>query len=111
MPIYKNLYVTGSLRRPAGFTASASSQTLFGLTEETGKQRYQGDTDEGNAAASHKLLHTLRLCTRVIVTVTFQKVDRTPDTKTCTECYYESLQNSDCAVEKCHNKILLAALG
>ena len=110
MPIYK-LICNGQLAPPGRITAPASSQTLFGLTEETGKQRYQSDTDEGNAAASHKLLHTLRLCTRVIVTVTFQKVDRTPDTKTCTECYYESLQNSDCAVEKCHNKILLAALG
>ena len=95
------------MRRLAGFTAPASSQTLFGLTEETGKQRYQGDTDEGYAATSHELLHTLRLCTGVIVAVAFQKVDCTPDTKTCTESYYQSLQNTDCAVEKCHKFFLL----
>ena len=61
MPIYK-LICNGQLAPPGRITAPASSQTLFGLTEETGKQRYQSDTDEGNAAASHKLLHTLRLC-------------------------------------------------
>ena len=42
---------------PGRITAPASGQTLFGLTEETRKQRYQGDTDEGNVAASHKLFH------------------------------------------------------
>ena len=42
--------------------------------------------------------------TGVIVTVTFQQVDRTPDTKTSTECHDESLQYTDCAVEKCHMK-------
>ena len=106
----KQQYVSSQLA-PPGRIYCSGKQSGFGLTEQSGKQRYQSDTDEGNAAASHKLLHTLRLCTRVIVTVTFQKVDRTPDTKTCTECYYESLQNSYCAVEKCHNKILLATLG
>ena len=51
---------------PGRITAPASGQTLFVLTEETRKQRYQGDTDEGNVAASHKLLHTLGLCLCVI---------------------------------------------
>ena len=40
----------------------------------------------------------------VIVAVTFQQVDRTPDAKTGTECHDESLQYTDCAVEKCHMK-------
>ena len=34
----------------------------------------------------------------------FQQVDRTPDTKTGTQCHDESLQYTDCAVEKCHMK-------
>ena len=89
---------------------SKGDYLLCRLTEETGEQRYQSDTDEGYTAASHELLHTLGLCTRVIVTVTFQKIDCTPDTKTCTECYYESLQYSDCAVEKCHSNFLLARI-
>lgn len=37
----------------------------------------------------------------------FQKVDRAPDTKTCTEGYYQSLQYADCTVEKCHKFVLL----
>ena len=32
------------------------------LAEQTAQQRDQGDADEGNAAASHELLHTLTLC-------------------------------------------------
>ena len=30
--------------------------------EQTGQQGHQSDTDQGNAAASHQLLHTLTLC-------------------------------------------------
>ena len=53
------------LAPPGRITAPASSQTLFGLTEETGKQRYQGDTDEGNAATDHELFYPqlgVKLC-------------------------------------------------
>ena len=49
----------------------------------------------------------MSICAGVIVAVTFQKVDRAPDTETCTERYYQSLQNTDCAVEKCHKDFLL----
>ncbi len=42
----------------------------------------------------------MSISTGVIIAVAFQKVDRAPDTKTCTEGYYQSLQNTDCAVEK-----------
>ena len=52
----------------------------------------------------------MSICTGVIVAVTFQKIDCTPDSKTCTECYYESLQYADCAVEKCHSNFLLARI-
>ena len=34
--------------------------------EQTAQQGDQGDADEGNAAASHQLLHTLTLCLCVI---------------------------------------------
>ena len=43
--------------------------------------------------------------TRIIISVTFQKIDCTPDTKTGTESYYKSLKNTDCTVEKCHKEI------
>jgi hypothetical protein len=94
------------------------------LAEEPGKQGNQSDTDEGHTATGHQLLHTLRLCTGVIIAglrsasvrakrrstgpaAPFQKVDRAPDTKTCTEGYYQSLQYADCTVEKCHKFVLL----
>ena len=34
--------------------------------EQTAQQGDQGDTDEGNAAASHQLLHTLTLIARLL---------------------------------------------
>ena len=70
--------------------------------EQTAQQGDQGDTDEGNAAASHQLLHTLTLCTRVVVAVTFEQVDNAPDTETGTERDNEGLKNGDCLFKKCH---------
>ena len=74
---------------------------LLYLTEESGKQRHQSNTDESDTAASHQLLHALGLGTGVIVAVAFEQVDRTPDTKTGTESDDERLQYTDCTVEKC----------
>ena len=49
--------------------------------EQTAQQGDQGDTDEGNAAASHQLLHTLTLAAGVILSIALQQVDATPDTQ------------------------------
>ena len=38
----------------------------------------------------------------VVVTVTFQQVDDTPNAETGTECDYEGLKNGDCLSKKCH---------
>ena len=62
------------------------------LAEQTAQQGNQGDTDEGNAAASHQLLHALRLCGRVIAAVTFHQVDSTPYAQTGTQSDHQSLQ-------------------
>jgi len=51
----------------------------------------------------HNMLHAPKLCTGIIVTVTFQEVDRSPDTKTCANSYYESLKYAYCVVEKYNN--------
>ena len=118
-----NRYVNRQLA-PPGRIFCPGKQSGFGLTEESGEQGNQSDTDEGHTATGHQLLHTLRLCAGVIIAglrsasvrakrrstgpaAPFQKVDRAPDTKTCTESYYQSLQNTDCAVEKCHKFFLL----
>ena len=41
----------------------------------------------------------------VIVAVTFQQVDRAPNTKTGSKSHDESLQYTDCTVEKCHKLV------
>ena len=46
----------------------------------------------------------------VIVAVALKQVDGSPDAQACTECHYESLQYSYCAVEKCHSNFLLARI-
>ena len=72
------------------------------LLEKAGKQRHKCGTDKGYTAACHKLLHSLRLGARVVVAVTFQQVDDTPDTKTSTQSDNESLKNGNCLFKKCH---------
>src|SRR5574344_1891250 len=47
----------------------------------------------------------MSICTRVIVTVSFHKIDCTPDSKTCSKCDYKCLQCSYCALKKCHVSI------
>lgn len=40
--------------------------------------------------------------TGVVVAVTLQQVDGSPDAETSTQCDNESLKNGYCAIEKCH---------
>ena len=70
--------------------------------EQPGEQRYKNHTNNGYTSASHELLHALRFCARVVVAVTFQQVDNTPDTKTSTQSDNESLKNGNCLFKKCH---------
>lgn len=72
------------------------------LTEEAGEQRNEYDADQGYAAARHELLHTLAFRAGVIIAVTFQQVDRTPDAETGTECNDEGLENLNSRIKKCH---------
>ena len=70
--------------------------------EKPGEQRYKDHANYGYTSAGHELLHALRFCARVVVAVTFQQVDDTPDTKTGTERDNESLKNGNCLFKKCH---------
>ena len=70
--------------------------------EQPGEQRYKNHTNNGYTSASHELLHALRFCARVVVAVTFQQVDYTPDTKTSAQSDNESLKNGNCLFKKCH---------
>ena len=70
--------------------------------EKPGEQRYKNHADYGYTSAGHELLHALRFCARVVVAVTFQQVDDTPDTKTSAQSDNESLKNGNCLFKKCH---------
>ena len=48
------------------------------------------------------MLHSLAFSPGIVVTITFQKVDDTPNAETGTECDYEGLKNGDCLSKKCH---------
>ena len=70
--------------------------------EQPGEQRYKNHTNNGYTSASHELLHALRFGARVVIAITFQQVDDTPDTKTSTQSDNESLKNGNCLFKKCH---------
>ena len=70
--------------------------------EQPGEQRYKNHTNNGYTSAGHELLHALALGAGVVVAVTFQQVDDTPDTKTSAQCDNEGLKNGDCLFKKCH---------
>ena len=70
--------------------------------EQPGEQRYKNHTNNSYTSTGHKLLHALRFGARVVVAVTFQQVDDTPDTKTSAQSDNESLKNGNCLFKKCH---------
>lgn len=70
--------------------------------EQPREQRYKNHTNNGYTSTGHKLLHALALGAGVVVAVTFQQVDDTPDTKTSAQSDNESLKNGNCLFKKCH---------
>ncbi len=84
-------------------------QTVFiaraDLAEQTAQQGHQSDTDEGNAAASHQLLHALTLGTGVIRTITFQQILLRPKRRDrAARSHHQSLQNVNCTVKEFHEQ-------
>lgn len=51
----------------------------------------------GNAS-----LLTMSISAGIVISVTFQQVDDTPDAETSAQSDNESLQNGDCLIKKCH---------
>ena len=74
------------------------------LAEQTRQQRNEGDAHQSDTAASHELLHTLTLAAGVIVAITFQQVDGTPNAKTGTQSDNQSLKNFDSRVKEFHSR-------
>lgn len=64
VPYYKGLLSTAEMERLRMYRRENPPAAL--LAEKTGQQRNQGDAHQSNAAASHELLHALRLCLCVI---------------------------------------------
>ena len=70
--------------------------------EQPGEQGYKDHADHGYTSASHELLHALAFSAGIVISVTFQQVDDTPDAETSAQSDNESLQNGDCLIKKCH---------
>mgnify|MGYP006922062431 CR=1 len=70
--------------------------------EQPGEQRYKNHTNNGYTSTGHKLLHALAFSAGIVISVTFQQVDDTPDAETSAQSDNESLQNGDCLIKKCH---------
>lgn len=47
-------------------------------------------------------LLTMSISAGIVISVTFQQVDDTPDAETSAQSDNESLQNGDCLIKKCH---------
>ena len=85
-----------------GSRYQAKAPAGFGETLGGGQQRDQGDADEGNAAARHELLDALAFGGRVVLAVTFQKVDAAPHAQAAAQGDDQSLQNVDSVSKKAH---------
>ena len=72
------------------------------LAEQTGQQGHEGDADQRDTATGHQLLHALGLSAGVVIAVTFQQVDDTPNTQTGTQSDNEGLQNTNSRVKEIH---------
>ena len=48
------------------------------------------------------MFDSLALCARVVIAITFEKVDDTPYAKARPDCYDQGLKSSNCTGKKCH---------
>ncbi len=63
--------------------------------------------DNGIGVAVYQILVCVTLwhmsiSSGIVVAITFQQVDNTPNAETGAECDYEGLKNGDCLSKKCH---------
>lgn len=70
--------------------------------EQSGEQGYKDHANHGHTSAGHKLFHALAFRARVIIAVTFQQVDNSPDAEASAKSDNEGLKNGDCLLKKCH---------
>ena len=98
--------IKGDRRRCGGSRWEAKAPAGVGATsgggQQTGQQGDQGNADEGNTTARHELLDALVFGGRVVLAVTFQKVDAAPHAQAAAQGDDQSLQNVDSVSKKAH---------
>ena len=87
--------------------APAGSESASGR-EKAGQQREQGDADEGNTTARHELLDPLVFGGRIVLAVTFQKIDAAPYTQAAAQGDHQGLQNVDSVCKEIHKSQFLS---
>ena len=70
--------------------------------EKPGEQRYKDHADYGYTSAGHELLHALALSAWIIIAISFQEVNCSPDTQASAQGNNEGLKNGNSRVEKFH---------
>jgi hypothetical protein len=76
---------------------------IHGLTEQAGEQGDKDKPHQGDAAASHELLHSLRLGSGIVIAITFEKVDCAPNTEASAKGDYEGLKNVNSGIKEIHD--------
>ena len=72
------------------------------LSEQVCQQRDELHPNQRDTAPGHQLFHTLAFCARVIITITFQKVDHAPHAQASAQSDYKDLQGVNGRTEKFH---------
>lgn len=85
-------------------TRERGARILLSSAEQAREQWHERHTDERNATARDQLFHTLAASAGVVLAISFQQVNDTPDTQTGAERYNQRLQYLYCTVEKLHLK-------
>lgn len=76
--------------------------TGFQINRTGRKEGDEHETDEGDAAAGHQLFHSLAFCARIVVAVTFEEVDGSPDCETSAQSDNEGLEDVNRRVKEIH---------
>ena len=73
-----------------------------GRDKQVGEKRNEDDAHDCDTRSGHELLHSLGLRSGVIITVPFEQIHDAPHAETGSEGDDEGLENTDCAIKKCH---------
>ena len=72
------------------------------LSKQAGEQRHENGAHNRDAGSGHELFDPLRFRARIVVSVTLQKIDNSPNSEAAAQCDNEGLQSINRACEKVH---------